>query len=130
MLISSLAHRQETFDFVAEKLRRQGALSFFLTPTGARIPAFRGRFGARCAIGHLIPDDLYRAEFETMSATRVCAIVEGRPLDKREQDFCIALVNLHDSSIRGSPHVGPRLEKALTTFASEFNLKLKPKEYS
>lgn len=51
---------QEIFDYVIQRLLEQGKRSM----TGEEGCKYRGDGGTRCALGWLIPDDLYRAEMD------------------------------------------------------------------
>lgn len=58
---------QETFDFVANHLLRQGCRSMLEEDleSGVMITcAYRGSEGRMCAVGCLIPDDLYTIDME------------------------------------------------------------------
>lgn len=50
-------NKQEVFNLVYEKLMQQGCQS--LTESG--MCAYRGEFGAKCAIGHLVDDETAEA---------------------------------------------------------------------
>lgn len=50
---------QEVFDKVVTALRKQGAKS-----QSHGCCAYRGRWGRKCAVGHLIPDELYDENME------------------------------------------------------------------
>ena len=54
-----LTDKQEIFDFVVTALAKQGKLS-----TNGGFCRYRASDGSKCAIGHLIPDRLYRSEME------------------------------------------------------------------
>ena len=56
---------QETLDFVYAKLKEQGCKS--VNPATG-LCAYRGKFGIKCAIGWLIPDEKYNMEMENVSA--------------------------------------------------------------
>lgn len=60
--------RQEIFDKVISGLAAQGwKQSTYKNPlTGVPSCRYRGDGGTKCAIGHLIPDDLYRPDLENM----------------------------------------------------------------
>lgn len=96
---------QEIFDVVAAHLLKQNAHS----TTGRGDRAYRGEGGRQCAVGCLIPDDLYRPNLEGVSAMGlpddVINYILGRRTDK---DYNIAearavgllreLQIVHDSS--------------------------------
>lgn len=52
-------NKQEIFDKVYSALINQGEPS-----VNGGVCAYRGANGTKCAIGHMIPDDLYDPEFE------------------------------------------------------------------
>lgn len=52
-------NKQEIFDTVYKALLEQGESS-----VNNGVCAYRGPNGTKCAVGHLIPDDLYEPEFE------------------------------------------------------------------
>lgn len=54
--------KQEIYDYVIAKLREQGRPSMSHDGGSSIICAYRGDGNAKCAIGHLIPDDRYRGE--------------------------------------------------------------------
>ncbi len=55
--------KQMTFDTVVNALREQGIPSV----SGSYSCAYRGHNGAKCAAGHLIPNELYKESFEGIS---------------------------------------------------------------
>lgn len=60
---------QETFDTVARALAAQGRPSVSAETCLCR---YRGDNGTKCAVGHLIPDELYRPELEGNVASTLC----------------------------------------------------------
>lgn len=64
--------RQEVFNTVYTKLREQGKRSIVLEGTRQRC-MYRGEGGTRCAIGHLIPDELYSEELEGQTVGQICS---------------------------------------------------------
>lgn len=84
--------KQETFDIVVSALRIQGCKS----RKGLRC-AYRGNNGLKCAVGHLIPDEDYSAEFECLSPYHKSI----RPVLKNlghDIDLCAQLQAIHDIS--------------------------------
>ena len=61
---------QETFDEVCSKLIKQGKRSF----KGHQC-MYRDGEGNKCAVGHLIPDDQYRATIEDYSLLHVITAI-------------------------------------------------------
>lgn len=61
--------KQEIFDVVSAHLLVQGGRS----GKGKHPCSYRGMNGRKCAAGTLIPDELYRPEFEGMLWGKVCA---------------------------------------------------------
>ena len=107
-----LNSQQEIYDYVCEKLWEQGITSImdndkhdknsiFHTPI---ICAYRGNNGTKCAIGFLIPDELYDVKFEKKSISdSLVLIISNRnaTLGKFIKDNILFLsdiqCNLHDS---------------------------------
>lgn len=67
-------NNQDAFDTTLTNLMNQGICS--MTPY--HCCRYRGPNGTKCAVGHLIPDDLYSKDIEGMGAISLC----GRPLYK------------------------------------------------
>lgn len=59
--------KQETFDTVAAHLLKQGKRSM----SGPRTCLYRGPDGMKCAVGCLIPDDLYRSSLEGIAVVDI-----------------------------------------------------------
>lgn len=60
---------QETFDLVAPALLKQGKKSYTLrwcpfVESYVYSCSYRGDYGLKCAVGHAIPDEDYKPEFE------------------------------------------------------------------
>lgn len=60
-------NNQEVFDTVAKHLLNQGRISE--SPDGSC--GYRGQDGMKCAIGVLIPDDLFREEMEGVTVEKL-----------------------------------------------------------
>lgn len=85
--------RQETFDFVARALAKQGRPS-----RGVRgFCMYRGPEGLKCAAGFLIPDADYSSRFENLdvTATPVAKVLEAHGYDL---DLVKALQEAHDDA--------------------------------
>jgi hypothetical protein len=81
---------QETFDYVVNHLRKQGKQSLY-----GRNCAYRGENGLKCAVGVLIPDELYSVKFEGM---KVCSPFLESLLVGYNIYLLVALQELHDCS--------------------------------
>lgn len=86
---------QETFDTVARALVKQGGPSL----NEVNRCAYRGENGARCAVGHLIPDDRYDPSMENESAghRRVAPVLRGLGVDVY---LAGALQRTHDGTVK------------------------------
>lgn len=101
-----MLNKQEVFNTVYTKLRAQGKRSIVLERKHQRC-VYRGRGNTRCAIGHLIPDELYTKELEGQVVGRLCydpekvninvvlATLFGE-LTKQDYSFLNALQQAHD----------------------------------
>lgn len=93
--------RQEMADFVVEKLAGQNFVQ------SARLDGlsclYRGPNGIKCAAGHLIPDNIYKTDFEgEVVDTLVCNHPEVLPClecsdDKKPGRTASSLQAIHDS---------------------------------
>lgn len=72
--------RQEVFNTVYTKLRAQGKRSIVLEGAHQRC-RYRGEGGTRCAIGHLIPDELYSEELEGLNVGQTYSNPEIENID-------------------------------------------------
>lgn len=110
--------KQETFDIVVKALRKQGRRSIDIS---GKFCVYRGPEGRKCAVGHLIPDELYYPELECQSADSPQLI---RILSKlgHDMEFCYELQQIHD-------HYTPeRWEEEWTLLAEHNCLVVPPRE--
>jgi hypothetical protein len=93
-----LPSAQEVFDIVVNHLFTQGRPAY----DGVQGCMYRAPDGLRCAVGVLIPDDLYDPEFETNSSDKVIHdLFKSGLADWREHEkLLIALQDAHDNSLR------------------------------
>lgn len=98
------APKQETFDFVLTKIREQGRPSY--SPEEGTC-FYRGPNGTKCAVGHLIPDEIYNVFMEGMNpwALRhefLRAVPEGSTVEPRAgwTIFLGELQSAHDSAAK------------------------------
>jgi|ERR1043166_3582484 hypothetical protein len=85
---------QETFDKVARHLLTQKERSMCLNNTNC---AYRGVDGLKCAVGALIPDELYTPDLEGQNCDdpEVAMVLEG--LGYRNTYLCRRLQMVHDT---------------------------------
>ena len=86
---------QEIFDTVVKHLRKQNARSTFCRDT-IDVCAYRGINGTKCAVGCLIPDDVYDISMEGVG---VYGIVYNNKLQflANNIELCRDLQHIHDS---------------------------------
>lgn len=111
-------NKQEVFNFVVTHLFSQGQPSFapsdyvpintaFVITNDKHLCMYRGEAGRKCAVGCLIPDDVYKPEMENLAlrcllhGTTVGEIEYGKFADLPQvlhdhQDLLRALQNVHD----------------------------------
>ena len=84
-------NNQEAFDIMVQHLRKQGRKS--VSPNDPNDCAYRGADGLKCAIGALLSDNEYKAEFEGNSVN--CLLDYGllRDLDI---GLLMDMQNIHD----------------------------------
>jgi len=90
--------KQDIFNIVANGMLKQGKKS---EDRGSSSCLYRGPNGLKCAIGMLIPDELYKARFEGRKASEpilIKALVKtGVPKTIAFADFLDYLQGLHDN---------------------------------
>lgn len=91
-------NKQEAFDTVVKHLYSMKGQSLGLID-GEKACAYRGGDGARCAIGCLIPDELYEAGMEGLSARRLLQQFAGvkELFDGVDSEFLLDLQLIHDT---------------------------------
>ena len=97
MFDSSIASEQEVFDYVIGQLVRQGGRSVSASGEDCR---YRGSDGSKCAVGFLIPDELYVWRMEGDSLSGLCdhfPDVCAKAGIKKHNDILKCLQHMHDS---------------------------------
>ncbi len=95
---------QQIFDTVLEKLLAQGCRSRLGDSHIDSYCAYRGNNGTKCAIGHLIPDELYKEEIEGLTVAtkwhrvRDCLPLEIQEFGDKNKEFLIELQRAHDQA--------------------------------
>lgn len=97
-------NRQKLFDAMLDHLRLQGQPAITPHEAGAKC-MYRTDNGLKCAIGALIPDELYRPGFEEASTSDV--LDECGVTDEGLRDFLTnAQANLHDIPVTNARYIG------------------------
>jgi hypothetical protein len=110
--------RQEILDIVAPALINQGCQSY---STSLNTCVYRGPNGTKCAVGHLIPDEIYNDDMEGLNVKSLSGI-DGVPeyfRDNKILKFLSDLQMLHDDI--DSWH---NIRKSLKKFAKNRKLKV------
>jgi hypothetical protein len=121
-------NRQHIFNEVAVALVAQGVRSVSEDNRQCR---YRGAGGTKCAMGHLIPDELYSADFEGMLASSLLISSRGRDIahllsvntNPNESDDLMFLDDLqrcHDRAEYGD--FNAEIRERLATFGKSFQL--------
>ena len=111
--------KQKVFDYVAKKLYDQGCTS--VTTHGRCM--YRGVNGTKCAVGHLIPSNLYNSKMEGL-LFRVHQSSKSERLKSflnSNHDLLHDLQKAHDS-IHNSYPFHPQLLQNLSNLATKYNL--------
>lgn len=120
--------RQEIFDAVVEHFIQQGAPAVIRLTNGGVTCCYRTIDGLKCAIGALIPDDLYVPEMEGES---VSSLFHAFPLEAKAAGlsrssarFFDALQKAHDINALGPTSDGflERLWGHMRIIAKDFRL--------
>ncbi|UTS52114.1 hypothetical protein [Synechococcus phage BUCT-ZZ01] len=124
---------QEQYDFVVEKLRKQGVKSLeqsvesYINPYDASVSIplcfYRGHNGLKCAAGWLIPDEVYTGNMEMKSWDYVVEkfqdVLPNHLKTYESKEMVLKLQHAHDSYLGEN---NKRFEEVLEDIASEFNL--------
>ena len=93
MTHKTFSSRQEIFDYVTPLLFAQGERSML---EGGTTCAYRGEHGMRCAVGFLIPDELYSDGLEGKSAMDVDMTKRLNNVILTDDDLGLFLTDLQD----------------------------------
>jgi hypothetical protein len=93
MTHKTFSSRQEIFDYVTPLLFAQGERSML---EGGTTCAYRGEHGMRCAVGFLIPDELYYRVLEGKSAMDVDITNVLSTVITTDDDLGLFLTDLQD----------------------------------
>ena len=90
--------KQETFDLIVNHLRKQGRPSKgpFSKNSTSDWCLLRGPDGLSCAVGCLIPDELYSAQFEGPSLSNSPELQQILKGLGHDVELCCALQSVHD----------------------------------
>lgn len=90
--------KQQIFDTVLTKLREQGVASE--TSDGQCL--YRGPNGLKCAVGHLIPDNVFKRDWEHRNAgTLPDEAYQAMGVALSDRAFLIELQDVHDFTLGG-----------------------------
>ena len=95
--------------------------------------AMRGKNGLKCAIGHIIPDDRYRPEFEGKDIDSLSiefglfplAGAHGFESEGEYHDFLQDLMSAHDSAYK--ENFQPKMKQSFIEVASHWGLEIPQK---
>lgn len=88
----------EILDFVENAIVEQGRASVYDCPNGKIECAYRGKDGAKCAMGVVIDDADYTPAFEGMRALDVCNSIGI--VDTKKSNLLSRLQSAHDNAFR------------------------------
>lgn len=111
--------RQKAYDTIVAHLRRQGKIAAL-----GVMCRYRTKDGLKCAVGVLIPDELYTGRIEGLSADhpRVRLLIPGA--DAWDEKFLLEAQALHDENY--NKESGCFNESAFEMFARDWGLVYTP----
>jgi len=112
---------QAVVDKILKHLWDQGECS--RDPIGM-VCAYRGGNGTKCAIGILIPDDIYSRDMEGMSFHKLCQrydVVADLPEIQAIKQVGEVLQQLHDN-LHGMPYFRKRLRNRAQAWLADYGL--------
>lgn len=97
--------RQRIYETVRAHLAVQGRRAVIIKEDGKPVCAYRTPEGRKCAIGCLIPDELYDADMESRGAVSVLKLFPKVAqhlgvADHKDEGFLLALQCAHDYSFK------------------------------
>ena len=125
-------NRQESFNYICRNLIAASAPSVYRDDTIEETKCqYRGEDGAKCAVGWLIPDDLYHPHMEGKSVLRLFVDhpeLQEEPTFKAWTSYLLCeLQEMHDNAaVEWHPGMdwGSIMRANLTEFATRINLKM------
>lgn len=115
-------NNQEIFNKVWNGLKAQGferSMAVVDEEDTLKKCAYRGENGRKCAAGHLIPDELYKKEFEGNGAYRLRLLWDTLGIKEKDISTISNLQQRHDDA--DSP---AGMERSLRCFANKNNLSI------
>lgn len=98
--------RQRIYETVRAHLAAQGRRAVMIKEDGKPVCAYRTPDGLKCAIGCLIPDELYNTDMESRGAVSVLKLFPKVAqhlgvVDHDDESFLLSLQCSHDYSFKG-----------------------------
>jgi len=113
---------QEVFDKVVAYLRQQN----YVPAETQGTCVYRGDNGRMCAVGCLIPDELYSGDLERTSSDDVCAVLGPKGWAPAEHKELLSdLQWMHDTYMKG-PASRSTVERYLENTAADYRLVYTP----
>jgi hypothetical protein len=112
---------QAYFDFVMHKMIEQGRPSLSVMIHGTRVCAYRGENGTKCALGFIIPDDLYSEEIEGKSL-RDESVNQLKCFDGKDFVLLTTMQMAHDRASEDEKHFMDRFRNFMRSVANNFGL--------
>lgn len=101
MALINFESEQEIFDIVVKHLLKQMNKSEKKCSSGHMLCLYRSPEGLKCAVGALIPDSLYKEEFDDQGYENGLdiegMIIDYDLFDKKYENFLKKLQNIHDN---------------------------------
>lgn len=117
-LVMIVSDTQKTFNTIVDHLYKQGCAS--VNDAGQCL--YRGPNGTKCAIGCLIPDDIYTKSMEGISLVFI-----GLKFDCLTTKYvCMEMRRVHDDS-KNASHYDDYLNERIMKVAREYNLEFNPR---
>jgi hypothetical protein len=111
---------QTAFDIAYKGIIAQGGPSVMLKG-GETACLYRGENGRKCAIGHLIPDEMYTSDMDGEYSSLECAIQDSEIVIDFE--FALDLQTVHDSLSRSENFI-EEFKVGMAGLAAQYNLKV------
>jgi hypothetical protein len=131
---------QQLFDYITHFLYKQGEPSVDRVDRGSEVCAYRGTRGLMCAVGCIIPDEIYRERMEGSGVTELEIKARHIPVHKpywdwvmKHTDLLCSLQTIHDNLyyIKGAGrlHIRKAMLRGFLEVAESHLLEFDPKDY-
>lgn len=94
-----MSSSQEVFDQIVSHLRKQSCRSVAAEPNNGPTCLYRGPNGTKCAVGCMIPDEIYHPSMEGKGVTTIIKLYFGLLFLSLHRNLLAEMQNIHDNCL-------------------------------